>query len=143
MNKIMSRVDWDTYFTELAEKAATRATCPRRQVGCVIVRDKRVVSTGYNGAPSGADHCVDVGCDLRDNHCKRAVHAEINAIKATSRSQRAGASLYCTLFPCYDCASAVAHSGIVEVVFKEQYKENPEVWDLLHYHGIVIRSIGT
>lgn len=76
----MTRPDWDLYFIRIAKEVASRSTCPRAAVGAVIVQDNRILATGYNGAPTGAPHCTEVGCQVVDGHCIRAVHAEINAI---------------------------------------------------------------
>lgn len=83
----MTRPSWDEYFISIATEVSKRATCPRSSVGAVIVsEDNRILSTGYNGAPSGEYHCLDVGCDVQDNHCQRALHAEINAVAWAARS---------------------------------------------------------
>lgn len=76
----MTRPDWDLYFIRIAKEVASRSTCERASVGAVIVRNNRILATGYNGAPEGMHHCLDKGCVVKDNHCVRAVHAEINAI---------------------------------------------------------------
>lgn len=108
------RKDWDDYFFDIARVVASRATCPRRQVGCVIVSDRRILSTGYNGAPSGHDHCIDVGCSMQSNHCTRAVHAEENSILqlvyTMSQYQLdniTNVQLYCTLQPCNKCMQLI------------------------------------
>ncbi|WP_430626492.1 deoxycytidylate deaminase [Sulfobacillus thermotolerans] len=79
------RVSWTEYFGTLSEFVATRSTCPRRAVGAVLVRDHRVIATGYNGAPSGEPHCLDVGCLIENNHCVRTIHAELNALLQCAR----------------------------------------------------------
>lgn len=136
------RGSWDEYFMGLAEAAATRATCPRRQVGCVLVQNKKLVRSGYNGAPSAHPHCTDVGCLMVDGVCKRTTHAESNALDVPL-SSRAGASLYCTDFPCPDCAERITHSGVVEVIYKNPYHSGmKETLGLFQYHGIVVRDFG-
>lgn len=122
----MSRKDWDDYFFDIARVVASRATCPRRQVGCVIVHDKRILATGYNGAASGHDHCIDVGCSMQSNHCTRAVHAEENALiflrDYHSPTWYDKLTLYCTLKPCRKCAKLIkAHSNI-EIKWLEDYE---------------------
>ena len=106
------RPDWPKYWFKIAEMTSTRATCPRKHVGVVIVNAKnRIASTGYNGAESGADHCDDVGCILDDNHCIRVVHAEINAIRELSLAARLlmgdGYTMYSTLEPCDKCKAEI------------------------------------
>lgn len=141
MIQINTRCSWDEYFTQIAEAAASRSTCPRRQVGCVLVKDKKIIRTGYNGAPSTHPHCTDVGCDMVDGVCKRTTHAECNALDVPLRS-RAGSSLYCTDFPCPDCAERIVTSGVVEVIYMKEYHSGmEESMDLFHFHGIVVRQL--
>lgn len=116
------RKDWDSYFMDIAMMVKERSTCPRLHVGAVIVNDKRIKGTGYNGSPSGVDHCEDVGCLMIHNHCKRAVHAEVNAIMESSPDERRGATIYVTAQPCIDCAKAIIGSGIKRVVYAKPYK---------------------
>lgn len=129
-----SRPSWNEYFMRIAIHAATRSTCLRRQVGAVIVKDKRVLSTGYNGAPAGLKHCLDIGC-LRDklgipsgerHELCRAIHAEQNAIvqAATSGTSIEGATLYCTTSPCVLCAKVLINSGIKEIYAGEGYPDD-------------------
>ena len=112
------RPDWDEYFLKLAMLASERATCPRMHCGCVLVKDKRVVSTGYNGSIPGDEHCEEVGCLIVDNHCVRTVHAEMNAIvQAAKRGHPIdGATAYVTNMPCTSCAKAMITAGIKRVV---------------------------
>ena len=81
----MTRPDWDTYFIQIAKEVAKRSTCPRAAVGAVIAKDNRILTTGYNGAPAGEEHCTDVGCLMENEHCQRAVHAETNAIAQAAK----------------------------------------------------------
>jgi len=76
----VERPNWDTYFMNIAKEVASRSTCPRASVGAVISKDNRILSTGYNGAPSGEPHCLEVGCLMINNHCERTIHAETNAV---------------------------------------------------------------
>ena len=127
------RPSWTDYFIELARIAATRSTCLRRQVGAVLVRDRRVLSTGYNGAPRGIMHCEERGClrnelgipsGERQELC-RAVHAEQNAIiqAALSGVSIEGAEIYVTLFPCSVCAKSLINAGIKRIVYVEGYPD--------------------
>lgn len=111
----------------LAALAATRSTCPRRQVGAVLVRDARVIATGYNGSLRGQPHCLDVGCLMVGGHCKRTVHAEVNALLQCARYgvSSDGATLYTTCFPCWDCAQGLVQAGVGRVVFRDVYAGLP------------------
>ena len=117
------RPSWDTYFLQMALHVATRATCPRAQVGCVLVRDKRMLTTGYNGSPAGLPHCLDVGCMIVNGHCLRSLHAEQNAIiqAALHGVTTANATCYVTHQPCVHCAKMLINAGVVRVVFINQY----------------------
>lgn len=110
---------------QIARDVSTRATCLRRQVGAVIVRDLRILTTGYNGAPKGLAHCLDVGCHLVNGHCVRCLHAEQNAIiqGAYFGVQTRGAILYCTHQPCNMCAKMIVNAGIVKVVIGGEYPD--------------------
>lgn len=127
----MSRPDWDTYFIRIAKEISTRATCPRAAVGAVIVTDNRILSTGYNGAPAGEPHCDDVGCNVKNDHCTRAVHAETNAIAIAAKYgiSLEGSILYCwdskgryysgidqLKDVCFNCGLLVAATGITRVI---------------------------
>ncbi|MEM2944026.1 MAG: cytidine/deoxycytidylate deaminase family protein [Methanomassiliicoccales archaeon] len=127
----MARPDNDTYFMKMAELVATRSTCLRRQVGAVIVKEKRVLATGYNGAPRGLKHCAEVGCVRVQNNVEsgtrhelcRGVHAEQNAIiqAAYFGVSIKGGTIYTTNFPCVLCAKMLVNAGIEEVVYKDEY----------------------
>ncbi len=113
----------DEYFLDMAQAAAGLATCDRLHVGCVMVLDGAVVSTGYNGSVRGLDHCCDVGCIVVDNHCIVTVHAEINAICSAARlgHKLDGATSYQNYFPCYNCFKTMANAGIKRIVFSKYY----------------------
>jgi dCMP deaminase len=119
------RVDWHTYFMSIARQAATRATCPRKHVGAVIVRDRMILSTGYNGSLPGLPHCEDVGCVLEEGHCVSTVHAEANAILQAARNgvAIAGAELYTTASPCWPCFKLIANAGVKKVYYGEFYRD--------------------
>ena len=127
------RPSWHEYFLQLARQAATRSTCLRRQVGAVLVRDKRLLSTGYNGSPRGTAHCLDVGClreqmgipsGERQELC-RAIHAEQTAIiqAAVHGVAIEGATLYATLQPCILCAKMLINCGVREIYYLEGYPD--------------------
>jgi dCMP deaminase len=117
------RPSWDQYFLKLAMLASERATCPRMHCGCVIVKDRYVLSTGYNGSLPGLEHCEDIGCLIVDGHCVRTNHAEMNAIAQAARHGVAleGATAYVTNMPCTTCAKALLAAGIRRVVVFSDY----------------------
>jgi len=121
----MARVSWDRYFMNLALQAATRSTCPRKSVGAVIVRDKSILSTGYNGSIRGAPHCDEVGCLMENGHCVRTVHAEANAIVQAARNgvRLDGAEIYVTASPCFNCFKLIVNAGIRTIYFGEFYRD--------------------
>jgi dCMP deaminase len=127
------RPSWDEYFMRMAELAATRSTCLRRQVGAVIVKDKKILATGYNGAPAGLEHCLDIGC-LRDelgipsgerHELCRATHAEQNAIvqAALFGVSIKDATMYSTTHPCILCTKLIINAGIKRMVIKDSYPD--------------------
>lgn len=121
----------DMINMSIAEVIALRGTCQRGRVGCVIVRDGRIISTGYNGSITQGKHCNELGCDLMSK-CTHAMHAEANAILYAARIgiSLQGASLYCTVAPCYDCAKMILQAGIHQVFYQGNYRNNDGI-DLL------------
>ncbi len=119
------RVSWDEYFMNIARQVATRATCDRKHVGAVIVRDKTILSTGYNGSIRGLAHCNEVGHMIEDGHCVRTVHAEANAICQAARNgvRIEGADIYTTASPCWNCFRLIANSSIQRVYYGEFYRD--------------------
>jgi dCMP deaminase len=119
------RIDWHNYFMNIAHQVATRATCPRKHVGAVIVRDRTILSTGYNGSIRGLPHCEDVGCLMEDGHCTATVHAEANAIMQAARNgvSVAGAEIYTTASPCWPCFKLIANAGLTRVYYGEFYRD--------------------
>ena len=133
----MTRVDWHTYFMNIARQAATRSTCDRKHVGAVIVRDKTILSTGYNGSIRGMPHCDDVGHLIVNDHCIATVHAEANAIIQAAKNgvAIAGAELYTTASPCWNCFQLLANAGIRKVYYGEFYREERSI-DVARQLGI-------
>lgn len=119
------RASWDEYFMNIAREVATRSTCDRKHVGAVVVRDRSILATGYNGSIRGLEHCDEDGHLMEDNHCVRTVHAEANAIVQAARNgvRIDGASIYVTASPCWGCFRLIANSGIVKIVFGEFYRD--------------------
>jgi dCMP deaminase len=133
-DKKTTRPSWDTYFMEIAQHVATRSTCLRRKVGAIIVREKRILATGYNGAPRGLPHCLDVGCireqlsipsGERHELC-RGIHAEQNAIiqAATSGTSIENADIYSTHYPCSLCIKMILNTGIRRVIYMDGYPDD-------------------
>jgi len=134
MKKIDSRPSWETYFMDITERVATRSTCLRRTVGAVVVKDKRMLTTGYNGAPSGTRHCRETGCireklnvpsGERHELC-RGIHAEQNAIiqAALHGVSIKDSTLYCTNLPCSICAKMIINAGIKKIVYRSGYADD-------------------
>jgi len=131
---LSERPDWDEYFLQLADLVATRSTCLRRQVGAVLVKNERIISTGYNGAPRGLEHCLDIGC-LREEQgipsghryelC-RGVHAEQNALinAAYYGISTSEAVIYCTNQPCIICARMIINAGIIRIVHRGNFDDD-------------------
>ena len=119
------RADWNTYFMNMAQAAATRSTCTRKHVGAVIVRDKSILSTGYNGSIRGMPHCTEVGCDVENDHCVATVHAEANAIIQAAKHGVCieGADIYVTASPCWNCFKLIVNSGIKRIFYGEFYRD--------------------
>lgn len=141
------RPSWDEYFMELANTASKRATCDRGRSGCVIVKDRQVLVTGYVGSPAGLPHCDEVGHLFRQtieedgrisNHCVRTVHAEQNAICQAARRGIAleGATLYCRMTPCRTCAMLIINCGIKRVVCEKKYHAGAESEEMLRQAGV-------
>lgn len=141
------RPDWDAYFMGIADLVATRSTCLRRSVGAVLVSDRRLLCTGYNGAPSGLRHCLDVGCLRKQNNIPsgerhelcRGLHAEQNAIiqAALHGISIKDARLYCTNHPCIICAKMIINAGITSVVIRDGYGD-PLAVDILEEAGVKV-----
>lgn len=136
------RKPWDQYFMQIAVQVATRSTCDRKHVGAVIVRDKTILSTGYNGSVRGMPHCDDVGHMMEDGHCVATVHAEANAIIQAAKNGTAidGADIYVTASPCWNCFKLIANSGIKRVFYLEFYRDQ-RVLDVAEQAGIEIRQV--
>lgn len=119
------RVGWDDYFMQIAQVVATRATCDRKHVGAVIVRDRVILSTGYNGSGRNLPHCDDVGHLMEGGHCVATVHAELNALLQAAKNGVAvdKATLYVTASPCWGCFKSLLNAGIQRIVYGEFYRD--------------------
>lgn len=137
------RVSWNQYFMNIAEQVATRSTCSRKNVGAVIVRDKTILSTGYNGSLRGAPHCDEAGHDMENDHCVRTVHAEANAVaQAAKHGVRIDESeIYVTASPCLTCFKLIANSGIRKIYYKEFYRDE-RITQYAHQAGVTLVYMG-
>lgn len=148
----MNRPSWDEYFMQMAELTAQRSTCLRRQVGAIIVKEKHIIATGYNGAPKGLPHCEELGGCLREkleipsgerHELCRALHAEQNAIiqAATLGQSIEGATIYITHQPCIICAKMIINAGISRIVIRRGYPDEMSR-EMLGEAGLKIELIG-
>ena len=119
------RASWDEYFMNIAREVATRSTCDRKHVGAVVVRDKIILATGYNGSIRGLPHCDEEGHLMEDGHCVRTVHAEANAIVQAARAgvRIDGGGIYVTASPCWGCFRLIANAGIMRIAYGEFYRD--------------------
>jgi dCMP deaminase len=119
------RAGWDEYFMRIAREVAARSTCSRKHVGAVIVRDRNILSTGYNGSIAGMPHCDDVGHMMENGHCISTIHAEANAIIQSAKNgvNINTASIYTTASPCWNCFKLIVNSGMKRICFGEFYRE--------------------
>lgn len=132
--------DWDDYFMAVARLVSTRASCDRLHTGAVLVKDKRIISTGYNGSPPGLPHCDDAGHLLEDGHCVRTVHGEHNVLlqaAAIGGASTVGATLYTLYSPCIHCAKYIVTARVQRVVVGKIYR-NEDVLDYLREAGLEI-----
>ena len=119
------RPSWDDYFMHITREVAKRGTCMRRQVGAILVKDKHILATGYNGAPAGLPHCDEVGHMIEDGHCVATIHAELNAVVQAARNgaRIEGASIYITASPCWSCFKVLANAGIRRICYGAFYRD--------------------
>ena len=136
------RVSWETYFMNIAREVATRSTCDRKHVGAVIVRDKTILSTGYNGSIKGLSHCDEAGHEMVEGHCVRTTHAEANAIVQAAKNgvKIDSAEIYVTASPCYNCFKLIANSGIKIIYYHEFYRDD-RILDRAKEVGIKLVSL--
>ncbi len=137
------RIDWDQYFMIQAALLASRSTCNRLSVGAVLVRDKRIIAGGYNGSVAGDAHCIDEGCYLRDGHCVRTIHAEMNALLQCAKFgvSADGASIYVTDFPCLQCTKSLLQTGIKEINYIRNYHNDDYAMKLLKLKNVALHQI--
>lgn len=145
------RLSWDQYFLTITQQVAERSTCTRAKVGAVIVRDKNILATGYNGAPAGMPHCTDVGCLIYESktpngdteqNCFRTIHAEMNAIAQAAKngSNIKGGAIYITHTPCIHCFKVLVNTGIKEIYYEKPYKLDT-LEELLRYTQVHLYKV--
>jgi len=136
-----TRPSWDDYFMDITFQVAKRSTCDRARVGAVIVKDKRILTTGYNGSPAGLAHCDEIGHLMVDGHCVRTLHAEQNAIiqAALHGVSVAGGTVYVTHQPCITCAKMIINAGLQRVVYAGHYPDTNAV-DFLNEAGVELEA---
>ena len=137
------RIDWDQYFMIQAALLASRSTCNRLSVGAVLVRDKRIIAGGYNGSVAGDAHCIDEGCYLRDGHCVRTIHAEMNALLQCAKFgiSADGASIYVTDFPCLQCTKSLLQAGIKKIYYMRNYHNDDYAIRLLKRKKVAVEQV--
>src|SRR5437588_2846576 len=133
------RADWDAYFMQIAQVVASRATCDRKLVGALLVRDRMILSTGYNGSIRGMPHCSEVGHLMEDNHCVATIHAETNAVLQAAKN---GVSIdegtvYVTASPCWSCFKMITNAGIKRIVYGEFYRDE-RIFEVARKIGILL-----
>lgn len=138
-----NRIPWDQYFMSQSLLLSTRSTCTRLAVGATIVRDRRVISGGYNGSVSGDVHCTDVGCYVVDGHCIRTIHAEVNAILQCAKFgvPTKGADIYVSYFPCLQCTKTIIQAGIKNLYYLHDYRTSEYAKELLEHAGISLIQV--
>ena len=123
--QVVKRVDWDEYFMNVARVVSSRSTCERKFVGAVIVRDKTILSTGYNGSIRKLAHCSEAGHMMENNHCVATIHAEANAIIQAAKNGVCidGGTIYTTASPCWPCFKLIANAGVRRICYGEFYRD--------------------
>jgi dCMP deaminase len=137
------RPDWDRYFMNIASTVATRSTCDRAFVGAVLVREKRILTTGFNGSPAGLAHCDEVGHLMVDGHCVRTTHAEANAIiqAALHGISSKDSTCYVTHLPCLTCTKMLINAGVSAIIYLDTYRMDPNALEFFREAGVTVRQI--
>ncbi len=148
------RPSWDEYFMSIAELVGSRATCSRGRSGCVVVKDRQILVTGYVGSPKGIAHCDDIGHEMSkvvnddgsiSEHCVRTVHAEQNAITQAAKLGVSlnGATLYCHMTPCYICIKILINAGIKKIIANKDYHQGTRTKKLCEESGIIFQLLNS
>lgn len=138
-----NRIPWDQYFMTQAALLSLRSTCERLSVGAILVRDKRIIAGGYNGAVSGDVHCIDEGCYLIDGHCVRTIHAEMNAVLQCAKfgSVTDNSEIYVTDFPCLQCTKMLLQSGVKKIHYLRNYHNDDYAISLLERNHVSFEQV--
>jgi len=138
----MPRVSWEEYFMNISKEIATRSTCDRKHIGSVIVKDKTILSTGYNGSIRGMPHCDEVGHIMENDHCVATIHAEANAVLQAAKNgvMINKAEVYITASPCWPCFKMLANAGIKKIYYGEFYRDE-RIFDVAKKLGIELTHI--
>ena len=138
----MARVSWEDYFMNIAKQVASRSTCDRKHVGAVIVRDRTILSTGYNGSIRGMPHCDEAGHLMENDHCVATIHAEINAVLQAAKNgvRIENGEVYITASPCWSCFKMIANAGIKKIYYGEFYRDE-RIFDVAKRLGIELIHI--
>jgi len=138
----MPRVSWEEYFMKIAKEIATRSTCDRKHVGSLIVRDKTILSTGYNGSIRGMPHCDESGHMMENDHCVATIHAESNAVLQAAKNgvMIDKAEVFITASPCWPCFKMLANAGIKKIYYGEFYRDG-RIFDVAKKLGIELKHI--
>ena len=136
------RIPWNQYFMAQAVLLSLRSTCTRLEVGATLVKDRRIIAGGYNGAVSGDNHCIDHGCYVVDGHCIRTIHAEMNALLQCAKFgiSTDGAEIYVTHFPCLHCTKAILQAGIKKIYYLHDYHNDAYAIELIQKLGVEIQQ---
>ncbi|MFQ5477101.1 MAG: cytidine/deoxycytidylate deaminase family protein [Candidatus Binatia bacterium] len=148
---MQSRPSWNEYFMTITRQVAERSTCKRAKVGAVMVRDRSILATGYNGSPGGMPHCLDEGCLIYESrtpdgdvetNCFRTIHAEINAIAQAARNGNRieGADIYVTHTPCIHCFKVLVNCGVCRIYYEKPYKIET-IEELLERSGVEVEQV--
>jgi dCMP deaminase len=137
------RTSWDQYFMDIARQVASRATCDRKHVGALLVRDRIILSTGYNGSIRGLPHCDEVGHMMENGHCVATVHAEANAIIQAAKNGVPidGSTIYTTASPCWPCFKLIANAGCRRIVYGEFYRDQ-RIFEYASRLGLELMGLG-
>jgi dCMP deaminase len=138
----MARAKWEEYFMNIAKEVATRSTCDRKHVGAVIVKDKTILSTGYNGSIRGMPHCDESGHMMENDHCVATIHAESNAVLQSAKNgvMINGSEIFITASPCWPCFKMLANTGIKKIYYGEFYRDE-RIFDVAKKIGIELTHI--
>lgn len=139
----MGRISWDQYFMAQAHIISLRSTCTRLKVGAIIVKDNRIIASGYNGSVADSTHCIDDGCYLVDGHCVRTIHAEENALLQCARFgvPTNDTTIYVTHFPCLQCCKHMIQAGVKEVMYDEDYRNHDLAVQLFKEAHVAVKKV--